>query len=56
MMGPFIKTLFGDTRNVAVVAGIVVLEFALVRLGFGREAVLLVPAITMAGVAWLAPR
>ena len=27
MMGPFIKTLFGDTRNVAVVAGIVALAF-----------------------------
>ena len=48
-MGPFIKTLFGDARNVAVVAGIVALEFALVRLGFGREAALVVPAAADTG-------
>lgn len=44
------------TIVLAVSLGIVALEFALVRFGFGREAVLLVPAATMAGVAWLAPR
>lgn len=55
-MGSFIKTLFGDARNVAVVSAIILLELALVRLGLGRGAVLLVPAATMAGVAWLAPR
>ena len=55
-MGPFIKTLFGDARNVLVVAAVVVLEFVLIRSGFGREAVLLVPIATMAGVVWLAPR
>ena len=55
-MGPFIKTLFGDARNVLVVASVVVLEFVLIRSGLGREAALLVPAATMAGVVWLAPR
>ena len=55
-MGPFIKTLFGDARTVAVVAAIVALEFTLVSVGWEREAVLLVPFATMAGVAWLAPR
>lgn len=55
-MGPFIKTLFGDARNVAVVAAILVLEFALIRMGMQREAVLLVPLATLAGVAWLAPK
>lgn len=54
-MGPFIKTLFGDARTVAVVAAIVALEFTLVSVGWEREAVLLVPFATMAGVAWLAP-
>jgi hypothetical protein len=55
-MGPFIKTLFGDARNVAVVASLIVSEFVLVHAGFGREAALLVPFATMAGIAWLAAR
>ncbi len=55
-MGPFIKTLFGDAQNIAVVAAIITLELALVRSGLGREAVLLVPIVTMGGVAWLARR
>ncbi len=55
-MGPFVKTLFGDARNVAVVAAVVALEFALVRSGHAREAALLVPIAVMAGVVWLAPR
>lgn len=53
-MGPFIKTLFGDARNVGVVATIILPELALVRSGLGREAVLLVPVAAMGGVAWLA--
>lgn len=53
-MGPFIKTLFGDARNVGVVAAIVMLELALVRSGLGREAVFLVPVAAIGGVAWLA--
>ncbi len=55
-MGPFIKTLFGDARNVAVVALVVAIGWALIHSGFGREAVLLIPVATMVGVAWLAPR
>lgn len=53
-MGPFIKTLFGDARNVGVVVTIIMLELVLVRSGLGREAVLLVPVAAIGGVAWLA--
>lgn len=55
-MGPFLKTLFGDARNVAVVAVLLAIEVVLVRTGHGREATVLVPLATMVGVAWLAPR
>ncbi len=55
-MGPFLKTLFGDVRNVAVVAMLLALEVVLVHTGHGRGATILVPLATMAGVAWLAPR
>ena len=55
-MGPFLKTLFGDVRNVLVVAVLLAIEVTLARTGHGREAVILVPLATMAGVAWLAPR
>jgi len=55
-MGPFLKTLFGDARNVAVVAVLLAIEVVLVRTGHGREATVVVPLATMAGVAWLAPR
>ncbi len=55
-MGPFFKTLFGDARNVVVVAVLLAIEVVLVRTGHGREATVLVPLATMAGVAWLAPR
>ncbi len=53
-MRAFLKTLFGDARNVAVVALLVAVEAGLVRAGLGREAVFLVPLAVMAGVAWLA--
>ncbi len=55
-MAPFLKTLFGDVRNVAVVATLLAIEIVLVRAGHGREATILVPLATMVGVAWLAPR
>ncbi len=55
-MGPFLKTLFGDTRNVAVVAVLLAVEVLLIRTGHGREAAVLVPLATIAGVTWLAPR
>lgn len=56
LVGPFIKTLFKDARNVAVVALVVATEWALIHSGFGREAVPLIPVETMLGVTWLAPR
>ncbi len=55
-MGPFLKTLFGDARNVAVVAMLPAIEVLLVRTGHGREATVMVPLATIAGVTWLAPR
>lgn len=55
-MAPFLKTLFGDMRNVAVVAVLLAIEVVLVRTGYTREAVILVPLATMAGVTWLALR
>ena len=55
-MGSFLKTLFGDARNVAVVAVLLAVESVLIHTGHGREATILVPLATMAGVAWLAPR
>ena len=55
-MGPFLKTLFGDVRNVAMVAGLVAIEAVLVRYGQGGAATLLMPPATMAVVTWLALR
>lgn len=55
-MAPFLKTLFGDVRNVAVVAVLLAVEVVLIHTGHGREAVIVVPLATMAGVTWLAPR
>ena len=55
-MAPFLKTLFGDARNVAVVAVLLAIEVALVRTGHGAAAILAVPAATLAGVSWLALR
>lgn len=39
MIGSFVKTLFGDLSNVAVVAALLAVEAALIRSGFGWEAV-----------------
>lgn len=55
-MAGFLKTLFGDARNVAVVAVLLAIEAIMVRAGYGRAATVLVPLATMAGVTWLAPR
>lgn len=55
-MGAFLKTLFGDARNVAVVTVLLAIEVVLVRVGHGGEAILVVPAATLAGVTWLALR
>lgn len=50
------KTLFGDAKNVSVVALVLLMELLLVRLGYGSAAVVTVPLTTMAGVVWLAFR
>ena len=55
-MGPFLKTLLGDARNLAVVAVLLAIEAVLIHTGHGRAATVLAPLATLAGVAWLAPR
>ena len=55
-MAAFTKTLFGDRRNVAVVAVLLLIDTVLVRTGHGSAAAILVPLATMTGVTWLAPR
>ncbi len=55
-MGPFVKTLFGDARNVAVAAVLLAIEAMLIHAGHGREATILVPLATFASAAWLAHR
>lgn len=55
-MAAFLKTLFGDARNVAVVAVLLAIEVALVRTGHADAATLVMPAATLAGVTWLATR
>lgn len=55
-MGPFLKTLVGDTRNAVVVGVVLAIEFALVRMGLARAAVIVIPLATMVGVTWLASR
>ena len=53
-MKAFCKTLFGDTRNVAVVAALVALEAALAYGGHGRDAAFILPPLVLLGVGWLA--
>jgi hypothetical protein len=55
-MKAFCKTLYGDTRNLSVVVGLVLVEFILVRAGYGHEAAYVTPLLGLGGVAWLAPR
>jgi hypothetical protein len=52
-MNALIKTLFGDRRNLGVVAAVMAVEFALVRFGAARAATLAVPAVIFAGTIWL---
>jgi hypothetical protein len=49
-----LKTLVGDLWNVSVVAVIVLAEVVLVSVGAVGVAALLIPVLTLAGVAWLA--
>lgn len=53
-MSAFIKTLFGDTRNIAGVAMILVAALALTGLGHPNWAVFAMPAAALGVVAWLA--
>lgn len=53
-MKAFMKTLFGDSRNVAVVAVILAVEIVLAQSGHAAAAAYLVPPLALAGVGWLA--
>jgi hypothetical protein len=53
-MKAFLKTLFGDARNVAVVAVILGVEIALRQSGHVVAAAYLVPPLTLVGIGWLA--
>ncbi len=53
-MTALLKVLFGDLRNVAVVAFAVALDAALVAGGYDAAAALLVPPVLLLGVGWLA--
>lgn len=55
-MKAFIKTLVGDTWNVAVVAAIMLAEAALLWAGHADAAAFVIPPLTLAGVAWLTRR
>lgn len=53
-MRAFIKTLFGDAHNVAVVALLLAVELGLGASGYRGAAAFLVPPLALAGVGWLA--
>jgi hypothetical protein len=53
-MKAFVKTLFGDSRNIAGVALIVIMGVALTGLGHSGWAVFAMPAAGLGVVAWLA--
>lgn len=53
-MSAFLKTLFGDPRTVAVVAGVMAIEVLLVAGGYVDWAPYAVPCCALAGAAWLA--
>jgi hypothetical protein len=50
----FLKTLFGDARNIAGVAVVVAIAAVLTEIGHGGWAVVAMPAACLAAVAWLA--
>jgi hypothetical protein len=50
------KTIAGDSRNLAVVAALVVVAFLFCSAGHAREAAFVIPALALAGVAWLGAR
>jgi hypothetical protein len=53
-MSAFVKTLFGDTGTVTVVAIVMAAEVALAAGGHAAAAAFVVPALVLAGTAWLA--
>jgi hypothetical protein len=53
-MSAFLKTLFGDARTVAVVVIVMAAELLLVETGQEVAAAFAVPALVLAGTAWLA--
>jgi hypothetical protein len=55
-MSAFLKTLFGDTGTVAVVAIVMAAEVLAATAGHAAAAGLAIPALVLAGTAWLARR
>lgn len=55
-MNGLIKTLIGDLQNVAVVSAILGVTAALELSGHLQAAWLVMPVLTLSGVAWLARR
>ena len=53
-MKAFVRTLFGDTRNIAGVAVVVAVAAGLTGTGHAAWAVFAMPAACLAAVAWLA--
>jgi hypothetical protein len=55
-MNAFFKTLFGDIGTVSVVVIVMTTEVLLVATGQTTSAAVAVPAVVLAGAAWLATR
>jgi hypothetical protein len=55
-MRAFVKTLFGDSWNIAGVAVVVAVAAGLTGLGHPEWAVFAMPVVGLAVVAWLAGR
>jgi hypothetical protein len=52
----FLKTLFGDVRNIAAVGGVVAVAAMLTGIGHGAWAVVAMPVAALLAVGWLAER
>jgi hypothetical protein len=55
-MKTFLKALFGDAANVAVVAIVMAVELAMVAANEAAAAALIVPPLLLCGAAWLSTR
>jgi hypothetical protein len=55
-MSAFLRTLFGDAGTVAVVALVMAAEALSATAGLAAMATFAVPALVLAGTAWLASR